>query len=198
MPPRLLRPPVAADLPGLYRVCLETGHPGEDLADGRNPELLGHVYAGPYAVADPALCTAVVDPLGVAGYLLATADTAAFEAWTERSWWPALREQYPVGGSEHPSDAATIALLHAPPTSPVELLDSHPAHLHIDLLDRVQGTGLGRTLVDDLCARLAERRVRGVHLGVSTDNAHAIGFYAHLGFTEALRTPDTAWMVRSW
>ena len=30
-----------ADLPGIYRVCLVAGYPGEDVDDGRNPDLLG-------------------------------------------------------------------------------------------------------------------------------------------------------------
>ena len=72
-----VRPVTLADLPGIYRVCLVAGFPGEDVDDGRNPDLLGHVYAGPYAVADPELCAVAVDPLGVSGYVLATDDAAA-------------------------------------------------------------------------------------------------------------------------
>lgn len=200
--PHQLRVPGPADLPGIYRVCLLTGYPGEDVDDGRNPDLLGHVYCGAYVVADPELCRVAVDPHGVSGYLLATADTAAFEEWAERSWWPLLREQYPLRSAGHaaghPVDDELVRLLHQPERSPRELLDDHPAHLHIDLLDRVRGTGAGRVLVDELCERLDRRGVRGVHLGVGSDNANAIGFYGHLGFTEAARNPGTTWMVRGW
>ena len=198
MSERSIRPATLADLPGIYRVCLVAGYPDEDIGDGRNPDLLGHVYAGPYVVADASLCAVVVDPLGVAGYLLATADARAFEAWAEEHWWPTLRAQYPAGSSSLALDAEVIGLLHTPPTSPTELLAEHPAQLHIDLLDRARGTGAGRTLIDDLCARLDARGVRGVHLGVGRDNTHAIGFYRHLGFTDAVLTDDTAWMVRGW
>ena len=198
MSERSIRPATLADLPGIYRVCLVAGYPGEDVDDGRNPDLLGHVYAGPYVVADPSLCAAVADPHGVAGYVLATADTIAFDAWAEEHWWPTLRAQYPLGSSPLPLDAEVIGLLHTPPTSPRELLADHPAQLHIDLLDRARGTGTGRTLIEDLCARLDVRGVRGVHLGVGRDNTHAIGFYGHLGFTDAVLTDDTAWMVRRW
>ncbi len=43
---------------------------------------------------------------------------------------------------------------------------------------------------------LAAAGVAGVHLGVGDDNTHAIGFYRHLGFTDAARTPGTLWMAR--
>ncbi|MFN8196666.1 MAG: GNAT family N-acetyltransferase [Nocardioidaceae bacterium] len=214
-----VRPVTLADLPGIYRVCLVAGFPGEDVDDGRNPDLLGHVYAGPYAVADPELCAVAVDPLGVSGYVLATDDAAAFEAWERAAWWPSLRAQYPLAEPYSPADAGLVALLHDPPTSPPELLDRHPAQLHIDLLERTRGTGLGRVLIEGLCARLDSRGVTGVHLGVGTDNTHAIGFYAHLGFTTArvdptgpsssdttpsdtttsdTSTSDTTWMTLSW
>ena len=101
-----VRPASLADLPGIYRVCLATGHPeGEEGDCDRDPDLLGHVYAGPYVVADASLCSVVADAAGVAGYVLSTADTAAFEAWAERHWWPQLRERYPLGSAVHPAVA---------------------------------------------------------------------------------------------
>ena len=46
------------------------------------------------------------------GYVLAAADSRAFEAALEQRWWPALRERYPLdadGRTE--ADQATVALL---------------------------------------------------------------------------------------
>lgn len=192
-----IRPATLADLPGVYRVCLIEGYPGENLDDGRNRDLLGHVYAGPYVVADAALCAVVVDPLGVAGYVLGTVDADTFAAWAERAWWPVLRRQYPLDAPVHPLDAELLQLIHHPPASPASVRADHPAELHIDLLARVRGTGLGRVLIEGLLARLRSRGVPGVHLGVGTDNAHAIGFYRHLGFSDAVADAETLWMTRS-
>lgn len=180
----LIRPASFHDLPGVYRVCLETGDSGRD-ATGlyRNPDLLGHLYVGPYLVGQPDLALVVADAEGIAGYCLAAIDTRAFEAWTEEHWWPILREQYPVSGGDSPDDEA-IRVIHAPRRAPDAVVAEHPAHLHIDLLARVRGQGHGRTLVERCLATLRERGAPGVHLDVAADNPNAIAFYEHLGFVE--------------
>ena len=77
-----IRRALAHDLPGLYRVGLLTGDAGRDgSARFANPDLIGHVYVGPYAVGEPALALAVADADGVAGYCLAARDTRAFASW---------------------------------------------------------------------------------------------------------------------
>ena len=56
------------DLPGAYRVCLLTGDAGRDASTiYRNPELLGHVFVGPYIVGQPDLALVVADEVGIAG-----------------------------------------------------------------------------------------------------------------------------------
>jgi ribosomal protein S18 acetylase RimI-like enzyme len=182
-----IRPATLQDLPGVYRVCLETGDSGAD-ATGlyRNPDLLGHVFVGPYVVGQADLAHVVADSDGVAGYLLAAADTRAFERWTDHHWWPTLRAQYPASDANTPDDEL-IRLIHSPPRAPDDVVAVYPAHLHIDLLGRVRGQGLGRALVELLLARLRERGSRGVHLDVAADNENGIAFYRHLGFTEVGR-----------
>jgi ribosomal protein S18 acetylase RimI-like enzyme len=175
------------DLPGIYRVCLLTGDAGGDASTQYgNPDLLGHVYVGPYVVGQADLALVVVDPDGVAGYCLAARDTRSFEVWAESAWWPSLREQYPLRDDASP-DAEVIRLLHAPPRAPDQVVADYPAHLHIDLLDRARGQGLGRVLVERQIASLRAQGARGVHLDVATDNANAISFYRHLGFTDVDR-----------
>lgn len=189
--PATMRPFHASDLPGMYRVCLLTGAAGEDAtALYGDPDLLAHVYCGPYPVADPGLSLVVVDELGVAGYVVATADTAAFRAWCEEAWWPALRARYaPVADpGDGTQDHVLRARLHAPDTSPVPA--GAPAHLHIDLLPRLQGQGWGRRLIEGLADALRARGVPGVHLGVDVRNTRAVAFYEHLGFT---RDASSTW-----
>jgi ribosomal protein S18 acetylase RimI-like enzyme len=178
-----------ADMAGVYRACLRMGEAGEDATHlYRDPDLLGHVYAGPYVARGIGTQLLVVDESGVAGYLLSADDTPDFEDWAERTWYPPLRTRYPRidDGSK---DAAMIELIHVPERTPPELSVKYPAHLHIDLMPQVRGLGLGRALIDRLVAELRERGVAGVHLGVDVANLNGIGFYEHLGFREVAREP---------
>ncbi|WP_307802770.1 GNAT family N-acetyltransferase [Cellulomonas dongxiuzhuiae] len=184
-----MRPFHASDLPGMYRVCLLTGAAGEDAtALYRDPELLGHVYCGPYPTADPGLSFVVVDEQGIAGYVVATADTAAFATWCERAWWPVLRARYPrlADPRDGTADHVLRAQIHDPGSPSVPA--SAPAHLHIDLLPRLQGHGWGRRLIETLADALRDRGVPGVHLGVDPRNTRAVAFYEHMGLVR-----DTAY-----
>ena len=177
-----VRPAGLQDVAGVYRVCLLTGASGEDASlRHSNPDLLGHVYAGPYLASAPEHALVAVDSEGVAGYCLVAPDTRAFESWAEQVWWPPLREQYPLAGTG--ADAELIAYLHHPPRADDDVVRLFPAHLHIDLLDRARGTGLGRLLIERQASLLRARGVAGVHLELAADNANARAFYAHLGFT---------------
>lgn len=188
----MLRVEVAqlSDLPGAYRTALLTGDTGNDATLlVRDPDLLGHVYVGPYVVRGMGTQLVAVDEAGAAGYLLSADDTQEFETWAEATWWPPLRARYPLvhDGS---LDAELIRLIHRPPRSPAEIVEDYPAHLHIDLQERARGTGLGRALMERLLSELRQRAVVGVHLEVDPGNANAIGFYGHLGFREVGRRPD--------
>lgn len=177
----VLRPFHPVDIPALYRVCLLTGDAGGDAtALYRDPDLVGHVYVGPYPAANPSLTFVVHDGEGLAGYLVGTADTAAFGAWCEEHWWPALRERYPLGADDGSADHVLVGHVHAPPTeSPPP---GHPAHLHIDLLPRLQRQGWGRRLIETFADALRDRGVPGLHLRVDLRNTGARAFYARLGF----------------
>ena len=187
-----LRPCTPHDVAALSRTCLLTGDSGRDasaLTD--HPDLVGDVYATPYAVHDPGLVTVVEDDGGVAGYVIGCRDTAAFERWRETSWWPPLRARYPAPDHARPYDAALLRIVHggaSPATDPPDLLERFPAHLHIDLLPRIQGGGTGRRLIEHLERQLRAAGVPGVHLGVSALNSGAIAFYRRLGFTELAAT----------
>lgn len=185
----VMRDATLHDLPGVYRVCLLTGNAGGDAsATSTDPDLLGHVWAGPYLLFPEAVALVVHDDEGVAGYCLGVPDTAAFERWVEQVWQPPLRERHPRG-SGRGSDAGLVERLHAPTHTDEELLAAHPAHLHVDLLPRLQGRGAGRRLVEAMTARLCAAGAPGIHVGVDTANTRAVAFYERLGFTEIGR-PD--------
>ena len=86
-----------------------------------------------------------------------------------------------------PRKSELIELLHQPPFADDLVVVPFPAHLHIDLLERVRGLGFGRLLIERLLDELRRRNSPGVHLDVALDNPNAIAFYRHLGFDEVAR-----------
>jgi ribosomal protein S18 acetylase RimI-like enzyme len=173
------------DRDALYRVCLRTGDDGADATDlYRQPRLLGDVYVGPYVAFEPRWAWVVEQDGAVAGYILCAPNTAAFDRRCDRDWWPALRERYPLHAfAAGTRDAGIVRLIHDPPRVADAVLEQFPAHLHIDLAPEVQGLGLGGALMTVLLDALRADGVAGIHLGVSSANARAIGFYERLGFT---------------
>ena len=193
--PTTIRAPRFSDTAAVYRICFETGPDADDPA--ATPELLGHVYAGPYLAAAAEWCRVVVDARGVAGYLLAVPSTAAFEQWARADWYPPLAAEHPADDPDlSQADRRVAGAFASPASTPERLLSAHPAHLHIDLLPRARGAGHARTLIDDLVDRLGAAGVPGVHLGVSPGNTNAFGLYRHLGFAELERHDDVIWMGR--
>ena len=177
------------DLDDLYRICLATGDAGADASDlYRDPKLIGHVYAGGYAAISPETVFVAEDDEGVAGYILGPADTRAFEAEMEAQWWPPLRTRYPdVGGPPASPDARMCHLLHHPARLPDIIVQPYPAHLHINLLPRLRGQGIGQALVDRWRNAVAALGAMGVHLVVGMRNARAVHFYRAYGFHEVER-----------
>lgn len=191
------------DLGALYAVSLATGDAGGNAArlydDGR---LIGHVYVGPYATLEPALVLVAEDDAGAGGYILGTADTRGFEARQEAEWWPALRAAYPEpAGSPGgwTADQKRCHRIHHPPRMPDWLVTPYPAHLHINLLPRLQGRGLGRRLIDRWLEAASAAGAPGVHLGVGDSNLRAMGFYRACGFLELARRapelPQAVWFA---
>jgi len=184
------------DVTGLYRVCLATGDAGADargLYD--DPELLGHLYVGPYAALEPEHALVLeaaggpVGEAGVAGYAVGALDTRGFHALVRARWLPPLRRRYPDPRGDPARwtpDQRLMHLLHHPgeafPAALPEALRPYPSHLHIDLLPSAQGRGLGRAVMQRLLETLRRDGSDGVHLGVAAANVRAIGFYEHLGF----------------
>jgi GNAT superfamily N-acetyltransferase len=183
----------------LYDICLRTGdHGGDATGLYAEPDLLGAVYVGPYLRFAPEHALVAVDDEGIGGYVLGTPDTAAFEARCDRDWWPAQRARHPL--DRHPTDSVDARItrqIHQPQVTGPDVLERYPAHLHIDLLPRLQGQGMGRRLLTALLDGLAAAGAPGVHLGVSTANPRAIGFYQRMGFTQVRAYTQSLVMART-
>lgn len=178
-----IRPYHPSDFCSLYTICLKTGDSGQDAtARYHDPELLGHLYVGPYAVAEPDLCFILTADGAPCGYVLGTRDSEAFHAWCETAWFPILRERYPLPPPDDESADANIVRGIHKGHQPHPALDAYPAHLHIDLLPVAQGQGWGRRMIETLLRRLQEQGAPGVHLGVGKRNTRAIHFYERVGF----------------
>ena len=181
-----IRPYQPEDLDDLYRICLATGDSGADAADMyRDPRVLGHIYAGAYGMFASETAFVVEDSQGVGGYIVGALDTRAFEARLEAQWWPTLRPRYAdPSGTPHrdwSADERAAFLIHHPFPAPRRVVELFPSHLHINLLPRLQGQDLGRSLIDLWLETVRRMGSRGVHLGVSPVNTRAIRFYLAYG-----------------
>lgn len=173
------------DANALYEICLLTADAGEDASalysDRRLP---GFIWAAAYGALEPDFAFVLVDGERVLGYVLATPDTAAFEARLTRDWWPDVRAK--LAGFEPATghDKMALSRIATPERhDPAQLVD-YPAHLHINLLPEAQSGGWGRRLIDTELDALRRAGVKGVQLGVAPANLRASGFYAHLGFVD--------------
>jgi ribosomal protein S18 acetylase RimI-like enzyme len=185
-----VRPYQPDDLDDLYRVCLLTAfHGGDGTGAFRDPQLPGQVYAAPYAIFEPALAIVAQDADGVAGYIVAALDSLTFAHRLDQQWWPDLRLRYPEPSADLAEQLSTqerqaIEKIHRPPQTAPELAERFPSHLHINLLPRLQGRGIGRRLMRTLIAQLRTRGSRGVHLDARLDNHRGAAFFRRAGFTE--------------
>lgn len=185
------------DLAGIYHVCLATGASGED-ATGLyvDPNLLGHVYAGPYVTLEPEHAWVLRDGESIVGYAIGARDTTRFEARCASTWWPPLQAMYPHDRARPDRDAALVRKIHAPDRTAPDLLERYPSHLHIDVLPIAQGRGRGRALLERVVGSLFDAGSPGIHLGVGAKNLRAIGFYEHMGFTRLKVLPGALLMGR--
>lgn len=190
----------ADDLPALYDICLKTGDSGQDATHlYADPWIIGEIYAAPYGVLQPDLAFVAEDDQGVAAYVLGTPDTRGFEARQEAEWWPRLRTLHPEppGPPSHDwtRDEWRAYQIHHPFTVPQAVVEAAPAHLHINLLPRLQGQGMGQALVATLTAALRQATARQVHLGCDRANHRALRFYDVYGFARFDEGRDTVWMT---
>lgn len=199
-----LRKAQPGDHAALNRVCLLTGDSGKDASRREDdPDLLGLIYAVPYQVLSSDFAFVVQGPAGVCGYVLGTADSAAFYALMERDWLPPFRARLSDPGPDESrwqgSDWARHAIHHPEFVYP-EVLHDYPAHGHIDLLEEVRGRKIGTRALRLLMDRLRETGAPGMHLQVSPSNVGALRFYETLGFSrlEHASLPEhTVFMVRA-
>ena len=127
------------------------------------------------------------DAHGVCGYVLGALDSEQFYAAYRARWLPPLCEKFPAPTGDPRLWTMSQRLhyeFHHPQVYCPETFRPYPAHLHVDLLARAQGRGLGARMLGVLLDELRSRRSPGVHLAMSGLNHRAFRFYQKLGFQE--------------
>jgi ribosomal protein S18 acetylase RimI-like enzyme len=184
------------DRSGLYHVCLATGDSGANALDLYNQkEMLGEIYVGPYLTFQPDLSFTLIQD-GVAGYALAALDTSSFENTLRNEWWPLILEKYNGRSPENFNEREKnlYSYIQNPPLRSKEIVAQYPSHLHIDLLEKAQGRGIGKAMMLVVLETLRAQGSEGVHLGMGAQNARAFTFYTKLGFT-LLDKNDNEWTM---
>ena len=187
----VIRPYRDADYTGISRVCLLTALAGKDATGVYSSDgLVADIFARPYVLLEPDLAF-VVDDGQVSGYILGVADTRRFVERYRTEWLPGFATRYERPSATTTPDEGMRHLGFTPERMLIDEVDEYPAHLHIDVLPHLQGSGLGRRLIETLVSSLRERGIRGLHLGLDPANTSAAAFYDHLGFQRlASGTPD--------
>ncbi len=179
----LIRPFHPSDICSVYDICARTADCGNDASGSyEDPQIIGHYYAGPYAVLEPDLCFILTCDGEPCGYVLGTRDSEGFAKRCEEEWFPILRERYPLPFPDDESPGAEMKRAIHRGIHPSGDVIGYPAHLHIDLLPHATGRGNGRRLMERFLGRLRELGVPAVHLGVARKNERAIAYYRHMGF----------------
>lgn len=197
-----LRSVQPGDIDQLYVISLVTGDAGQDATPlHRDGQMIGHIYSVPYAVLSPETVFVAEDEKGVCGYIAGVFDTVAFEERREREWWPQLRERYPEPSGDPSAwnaDEQRSFAIHHPKRVPAFLTDAFPAHIHMNLLSRTRGKGIGSALLSKWLSNARDNGIKGVHLGASSSNHDGMRFWQSRGFVRrelppGLASPSTVW-----
>ena len=177
-----------SDLEDLYAISLATGHQGGDAAHLYNdPDLMGHIYSAPYLMLSPDTCLVAEDGQGVAGFAVGAIATRAFEDHLEQEWWPKLSARYALPDEAKrevwTADQKRSYAIHHPKTAPSAVVSKFPSHLHLNLLPRLQGQGVGRSLLNAWLHMARNLGAKGVHVGINEHNARALRFWSRHGFS---------------
>jgi GNAT superfamily N-acetyltransferase len=201
-----IRPFRSGDIDALYRISLATGLAGGDASHlYADPMLMGHIYAAPYALLEPQLALVVEDSDGVAGFAVGTTDTTTWEQRLEQGWWPTLRERYAMPTETDTAgwtpDQRRALMIHRPALTPPAVALPYPAHLHMNLLPRLQGRGVGTKLFDRWTTLAIARGATALHVAVNRANIGGARFWRKMGFADlaldGLPEGRTLWQGRA-
>jgi ribosomal protein S18 acetylase RimI-like enzyme len=173
-----------SDRAAVYDICVETAGAGKGVR-GRysTDDLVPDIAAGPYLLLEPEHAYVLDDGERAVGYVIGTADSAAFVAGYQQRWLPLLLERYqPLSAPPVTEEQHRIDSMFHPERLLLPELAPHPAHLHVNILAGYRGSGRGRALIDTFLASVASAGAASCHLLVRAANLNARSFYARLGW----------------
>ena len=183
-----VRPYRSTDRDDVRDVCFGTGFMGEPVAwQFSDRDAFAHLFCTWYLDHRPETCWVVDDGGTAVGYLVGSPDGGT---GGERRHLVDFGVRHGLARGVFVRPGTAPFLLRAgwdlardrrALSSPVDP-DRYPADLHINLLPRARGSGLGGLLIHTWIDRLAHAGVPGVHLGTFGENASAIAFFTAQGF----------------
>ncbi|MDR3217159.1 MAG: GNAT family N-acetyltransferase [Clostridiaceae bacterium] len=159
-----------ADKENLQKICIATG-PGIKNERHRLSQLA--LYCDYFADCEPENIFIAADEADNAvGYILCCTNFAGFKT--------AMKKHYFKFTCRY--DIVKWLMCRAELIMDEKLFKDYGAFLHIDILDGYQRAGVGTRLMDALLALLLEKGIKGVTLGVGSDNVKGVSFYKKYGF----------------
>jgi len=177
-----IRPYQPKDQENVRHVCIECG-PAAGLTQGPSYEHELVTFCDYYVECEPQNCFVIADDNDEAvGYILCA----------ENFW--RYRERFLRDYAPHVKRFPYWVKCQGSARMPKLFAKSHPAHLHINILEPYQRIGLGSKLMDTLTAQLREKGIPGVMLGVGAGNVKGRSFYNKYGFKPLLHVPGCVFM----
>ncbi|KAF2134358.1 GCN5-related N-acetyltransferas-like protein [Dothidotthia symphoricarpi CBS 119687] len=154
-----------------------------------------YLWYRPYVILSPSTCFVLDDGIGhVVGYCIGTDDTKAFAQRWRDDFAPSVDPEH----VPRPDVQTGTPLMEGPDVqhfrkavyeadcsmlqSWPQVLQRHPAHIHINVLPEYQGKGWGRTLIHAFFEAVKELGAAGVHLDMIRTNTNGRRFYDKIGF----------------
>ena len=134
----------------------------------------------------------------IAGYFFGCADTMNFRSAITRHGAPQLILKGLARGVfwRRGTRRFILGVMRSVAAGQIKLpapLPDYPAHLHINLLEKSRGHGLGGKLIESGLAQLRDAGAIGVHLQTMKQNKTAVGFFSRFGFQPINETPADFW-----
>lgn len=187
-----VRPYRAEDRQAVREICYATGYMGDSPAwYWRDRRSFGDTWTRCYTDSEPESALVAEKDGEVAGYLLGCVDSRRAEdpvraavfhgvgrlcllrPGTGRVMWRTL------------TDAMRDSVIGDTPLPVVPYDERFPSHLHIDMLERIRGTGAGQALMEAWTQRLRALGSPGCYLETLAENSRAKAFFSANGFTAA-------------
>jgi len=188
----------------IINICYRTGFYGEDLAEKnlfKDKKLFAMRFVLHYTRFQPQYCFVFKIDDRVVGYIVGTDNTNKQETDFTRTMYPKiLRRMYLfTRWYSHNSFRLMKKFLRSEdePVSTDSIIETYPAHLHMNVLPGFQSRGIGQQLLHAFISAMRANGIPGIHLGTSSANKKAVPFYEKNNFVLLKQFDDDMWNTGS-